>query len=62
LAKEEMRVAKEANDKKKKIYEDYFKALDRLEDQRERKLSREQIVKQLQRLEGATDAAITKKS
>jgi len=40
---------------KKKVYEEYFAALDRLQDQRDRKLSREQLVQQLQRLEGATD-------
>ena len=46
---------KKAADKKKKIYEDYFAALDRLEAQRERSQSREDLVAQLQRLEGATD-------
>ncbi|MFA5584367.1 MAG: hypothetical protein WDA09_09140 [Bacteriovoracaceae bacterium] len=50
LQLEEKRVAEQ-----KKIYEDYFKALDRLEEKRDRKQTRESIVKQLQRLEGATD-------
>lgn len=49
-------------DKKIKIYEDYFKALDKLEDARERKQSREDITKQLQRLSGATDEASRKKA
>jgi hypothetical protein len=62
LQQEELRIAKEANDKKKKVYEDYFKALDRLENKRERKLTREQIVQQLQRLEGATDSASKQKA
>ena len=42
-------------DDQKKVYEDYFAALDRLERGRERKRSREDLVSQLQRLEGATD-------
>ena len=46
----------------KKIYEDYFKALDRLEEKRDRKQTRESIVKQLQRLEGATDERSRKKA
>ena len=49
-------------DKKIKIYEDYFKALDKLEDARERERSREDITKQLQRLSGATDEASRKKA
>ena len=46
---------KEGLDAQRKIYEDYFAALDRLERQRERSQSREDIVNQLSRLEGATD-------
>jgi hypothetical protein len=42
-------------DKQKKVYEDYFAALDRLEKQRERKVERQDLVTQLARLEGATD-------
>jgi hypothetical protein len=42
-------------DERKKVYEKYFADLDRLEEKRERKLSREQLVQQLQRLEGASD-------
>ena len=51
----EVKAAEDEAKKKKKIYEDYFAALDRLEDKRARKLSREDLVAQLQRLEGATD-------
>jgi hypothetical protein len=50
-----LKIEREALDAQKKIYEDYFAALDRLEEQRERKRSREDIVEQLARLEGATD-------
>lgn len=46
---------KENFDKQKKVYQDYFAALDRLELQRERKVERQDLVKQLSRLEGATD-------
>jgi hypothetical protein len=42
-------------DEKKKVYEKYFADIDRLEEKRERKLNREQLVQQLTRLEGATD-------
>ena len=41
--------------KRKKVYEEYFDALDRIEEKRERKRTREDLVAQLQRLEGATD-------
>jgi hypothetical protein len=50
-----LKIEKDALDAQKKIYEDYFSALDRLEEQRNKKRSREDIVSQLQRLEGATD-------
>jgi hypothetical protein len=46
---------KKAADKKKKIYQDYFAALDKLESKRERSQSREDLQAQLLRLEGATD-------
>lgn len=52
---ESLKVEKKLLDQQKKVYEDYFSALDRLENQRERKRSREDLVSQLQRLEGATD-------
>jgi hypothetical protein len=52
---EALKIERDALDAQKKIYEDYFAALDRLEQQRDRKRSREDIVSQLQRLEGATD-------
>lgn len=42
-------------DKQKKVYEDYFAALDRLEQRRDRSRSRDDMVAQLARLEGATD-------
>ena len=42
-------------DKQKQVYEDYFAALDRLEQRRERSRSRDDMVAQLRRLEGATD-------
>ncbi len=42
-------------DEQKKVYEDYFNAIDRLEQQRDRSASREDLVNQLARLEGATD-------
>lgn len=46
----------------KSIYTDYFKALDRLESQRDSKQTRAEIVAQLQRLEGATDEVSRKKA
>lgn len=52
---EETKKVEEANKKKKESYEKYFKALDRLEQKRDRKMTRDQIVQQLQRLEGASD-------
>lgn len=52
---EEIKKVEEANKKKKESYEKYFKALDRLEEKRDRKMTRDQIVQQLQRLEGASD-------
>ena len=52
---EEIKKVEEANKKKKESYEKYFKALDRLEQKRDRKMTRDQIVQQLQRLEGASD-------
>jgi len=55
LKDQQIAIEKEKSDKQKKVYEDYFDALDRIERMRERKLSRDDIVKQLQRLEGATD-------
>ena len=51
----ETKKVEEANKKKKESYEKYFKALDRLEQKRDRKMTRDQIVQQLQRLEGASD-------
>ena len=42
-------------DEQKKVYEDYFAALDRLEQRRDRSRSRDDMVAQLARLEGATD-------
>ena len=42
-------------DRQKDAYEKYFERLDRLQNQRNRQQSREDIVQQLQRLEGATD-------
>jgi len=50
-----LKAEEESLDKQKTIYEDYFDKLDELEKQRESKKSREDIVSQLQRLEGATD-------
>jgi len=52
---ESLRIEKDSLNKQKKTYEDYFDTLDRLEKQRERSTSRQSIVEQLQRLEGATD-------
>ena len=49
-------------DEKIKTYEDYFDALDRLEEKRDTEQTREDIVKQLQRLEGATDEASRQKA
>ena len=49
-------------DEKIKIYEDYFKALDKLEEKRNKKETRESLIKQLQRLEGATDERSRKKA
>jgi hypothetical protein len=46
---------KENFNKQKKVYQDYFSAIDRLEKQRERKVERQDLVTQLSRLEGATD-------
>ena len=50
-----LKIEKDTLDKQQKVYEDYFAALDRLEAQRERKASRQDLVAQLSRLEGATD-------
>jgi hypothetical protein len=52
----------EALEKQRKVYQDYFDALDRLEKQRTRRQSREDIVSQLQRLEGATDERSRRKA
>lgn len=62
LRDQEIKIEKDKLDRLKKIYEDYFKDLDRLEEKRDRKQSREDIIKQLQRLEGATDEMSKKKA
>lgn len=60
--KQTIELAEEEAKAKKKIYEDYFKALDKMEEKRQRKQSREDLIKQLQRLQGATDEASRKRA
>jgi len=45
-----------------KVYQDYFSSLDRLEEQRKRKVQREDIVTELTRLQSATDEASRKRA
>lgn len=56
--KKEKRLA----DEKVKVYEDYFAALDRLENKRERQQTREDLTRQIQRLEGASDSKSREKA
>lgn len=62
LASESIALEKELADQKIKVYQDYFAALDRLEEQRRRAVSREDLVSQLARLEGATDERSRKRA
>jgi hypothetical protein len=62
LSSESIKLEKEMADKKIKVYQDYFSALDRLEEQRRRATSREDLVEQLSRLEGATDERSRKRA
>ncbi len=55
LVQERIELAQMESDKKRKIYENYFKAMDRLENRETTEKDKENILKQLQRLEGATD-------
>ena len=55
-------LAQKIADEKIKIYEQYFKSLDKLEEKRNKKETRESLIKQLQRLEGATDERSRKKA
>ena len=62
IRKENLRQEKETLDAQRKVYEDYFSALDRLESERERRLNRRNLVEQLSRLEGATDERSRKRA
>jgi hypothetical protein len=62
IRKENLRQEKENLDAQRKVYEDYFSALDRLESERERRLNRKNLVEQLSRLEGATDERSRKRA
>ena len=62
LMNETLAFEEEMAKQKLKTYEEYFAALDRLEKRRERVLNREDIVEQLQRLEGATDERSRKRA
>lgn len=62
LMNETVELEKNMAEERIKVYEDYFSALDRLEEQRARKVQREDLVTQLSRLEGATDEASRKKA
>jgi hypothetical protein len=62
LSSESIKLEQEMADKKIKVYQDYFSALDRLEEQRRRATSREDLVEQLSRLEGATDERSRKRA
>jgi hypothetical protein len=62
IRKENLRQEKETLDAQRKVYEDYFSALDRLESERERRLNRTNLVEQLSRLEGATDERSRKRA
>ena len=55
LREADLKAEKDKLDKQKQIYEDYFKKIDDLEKQRDQKKTKEEIIAQLQRLEGATD-------
>ena len=55
LMNETLSLEESMAEKRIKVYEDYFDALDRLENRRKKAESRENLVQQLARLEGATD-------
>ena len=57
-----LQLEKEKIDAQRQAYQDYYDALDRMESQRETAQTREEIVEQLSRLQGATDEASRQKA